>query len=333
LDIYYNSSPIDSDTCDLIKYKETVRFDRYLYGIRIYGVTYPKTWCPYFFKDFDLAHLILLDIINSFLIKNRLNFYNLNSSKVYLEYLFVLELSFIYEHLDEKNLSPDLFHHVKYLSVSGVLNGIQSELFKTFRYLKVIDLGISNLKQLFYGGNKWMNSLNPIEKSFFLIFRNPKGMTSFDSIYEYLDEDLCLFKDFPHEKRVYPHIMSGKKLECSCTLYWLQSNLFRFGNGMTFMTDYSLNYQDDYKEESLRKMFLFCNKTFNWTKCNLKKKFSLCQIVEYDSDQSFHKISFNNDFDVFYIIKFVEFILLVILQPILTIFGIILNASYCTGFA
>ena len=65
-----------------------------------------------------------------------------------------------FEVLDQNNLSPDLFRNVESLGLAGILYGIQVDLFKDFQKLRIIDFAISNLKEFFHLGNKWMNYLN-----------------------------------------------------------------------------------------------------------------------------------------------------------------------------
>jgi len=192
--------------------------------------------------------------------------------------------------LNEKNLSHDLFQRIKYLSIAGVLDGIQASLFKDFYELRVIDFSLSNLKEFFHQGNKWMTYLNKKRligyrqtQSVCLVFRYLKNATSFDSIYEYPDEDFCFFKDFPHERFVYPAIIPGKQLECTCTLYWLQSQIHKFK--ILTVSDYAMNYdENDYSEKSSRKLFLFCNQTsFNSTGCNFDNRLKMCQNINSSS--------------------------------------------------
>ena len=92
--------------------------------------------------------------------KNRVNFHQLNSSTIYLKYLLSLQLIMTFEVLDQNNLSPDLFRNVESLGLAGILYGIQVDLFKDFQKLRIIDFAISNLKEFFHLGNKWMNYLN-----------------------------------------------------------------------------------------------------------------------------------------------------------------------------
>ena len=86
--------------------------------------------------------------------------------------------------------------------MTGVLNGIERELYKDFKDLRKINMVLSNFKEFFQTGNQWMNYLNldvsnkgetVFEKSLRLEFQYISQYVSFDSIYEYPDEDLCLF--------------------------------------------------------------------------------------------------------------------------------------------
>jgi len=134
---------------------------------------------------------------------------------------------------------------------------------------------------------------------------------------------LCLFKDFPHERLVYPIIVPGKRLECTCTLFWLQSNTHFYENVINLIFDYGLNYPQYYDKESIEKAFLYCDESFNSTQCHFDAKFQACNIQE---DFKAHKLlNFDNDFDILYLFKFLQFILLVILLPIFCFIGIVHN--------
>jgi hypothetical protein len=68
---------------------------------------------------------------------------------------------FVY-HVDLKDdlLSPIVFARLNSLDVNGQLDSIQDDLFKDFQKLRIIDFAISNLKEFFHLGNKWMTYLN-----------------------------------------------------------------------------------------------------------------------------------------------------------------------------
>ena len=321
LDVYVDSIRIESEKCDMASYKKSSpSFFQYFFAIRLKNVNYPRKWCPHFFRDFDLDSLELFDITNSFLIKNRLIFFPTNSSVLYIKYLRLLVLSITYENLDRNNLSPDLFKKIRILGITGVINGIESNLFKDFKNLQIIDLGLSNFKEFFHMGIQWMNSLNVDKKHVLrLSFQYLNNIVSFDSIYEYPNEDLCLFKDFPHKNLVYPLLVPRKKLKCTCTIYWLQKNLNDYENEISITYEYSSNY----KGELMVRIFKFCNSSFDSSQeCQFEKRFKMCQIIEYKGG---HKFDFQIDFDILYLIKLLEFNLLVILAPILAFLGIINN--------
>jgi len=341
VDIFYSTLNVYSDSkrvekCDAETYNltSTTTFAQYFFGIRIYNSLYPRVWCPYFFKNFDLGHLILQDITNSFLFQNRLNFYQINSSsKALLTKLNSLQFYLTYESLSVKNLSPLLFQNIKSVGLGGILNGIQTNLFKDLGYLRSIELAISNLKEFFHFGNKWMIYLNVnvsytgqfrinSKQTLRLKFRRLNEATSFNSIYEYPNEDLCLFKHFPHERLVYPIVVPGKKLQCTCTLYWLQLNLSRYENEIKPTTDYTLNYNDESKIYESKEVYKFCNDSFG---CDYKSRLLLCQISSEVLVET-HRFNFDNDDDIFYAIKLVQFVLLVILQPIFCLIGVVNNS-------
>ena len=322
--VYFNSIKISSDKCDLATYNTSANFLKYYYSIAFKNVIYPSKWCPYFFRNFDLVKLGHYGITNSFLIKNRLIFYQLNSSQVYLDYLSVLILEITYENLNRDNLSPDLFRKIEHLGITGILCSIEFDLFKEFKNLKVVDFVLNNLREFFHTRNEWMNYLNlntsnkwtnDVKKAIRLEYRHLSNFVSFDSIYEYPNEDLCLFKDFPHERSVYPLLMPGKRLECTCTLFWLQKNLDRYKTEIIITYEYSSN-----ETYNLVKVFKFCDYSFNVSDCDFEKRFNTCQIIDINNAK--HKLSFDNDFDILYVIKFLEFILLVIMAPIFGFIGI-----------
>jgi len=336
LDAYSNSLLIDADKCDLETYNTTSNYLQYFYGITVYDVYFPKKWCPLFFRNFDLVDIVFFDIKNSFLMKNRVNFHRLNSSNIYLKYLLSLQLIMTFEVLDQNNLSPDLFRNVESLGLAGILYGIQDDLFKDFQKLKIIDFAISNLKEFFHLGNKWMNYLNinvtrintdeDLKRRLLILkFIYLKQTVSFDLMYEYPNEDLCLFKHFPHERFVIPLIIPGRQLECTCTLYWLQSNVHRYKHELKIVNDYKMNYQDVNELYSFKKIYKFCDSSFNSSKCNFDQIFKICQVKNEQAIKSAKKLSFQNDFELFYLIKVLQFILLVILQPIFCFIGIVHN--------
>ena len=103
-------------------------------------------------------------------------------------------------------------------------------------------------------------------------------MSIFNNDYYYPDEDLCLFKDFPHKQLIYPSIVSEKQKECTCTIIWLVKyfNFYLKSDLSEYDANLAKNYQigDDSNVETVRHCFsnrkLFTEKM---TQCNLEENF------------------------------------------------------------
>ena len=341
-DAYAHHTLIDSSNCDLTTYNSTNSFFNSLYGVSFVGVVYPKSVCPYLFENSSIAQMVFTDIRNSFLSKNRLNILELNqtsSIKIRMKHLKALSFILSYEILTSKIFNAKLFGNVEELVIEGVVNGMQSDLFKEIKSLKNINLQINNLKNFFHAGNNWMlfinyyisvnlkskTSIQSNMHNFMRIrFQNSRNFNSFISIYEYPNEDICLFKDFPHNRLVLPILSTGKLLDCTCTLKWLQYYSNIYNEVINIYTDYSDNYQQILLSEQ-NSIFDFCI-NFNATNCNFEKIFKNCRnysIFYIDKSWSFLKL--NNDVDIFYLIKWLQYLLLTLLQPIFSIIGIITN--------
>lgn len=110
---------------------------------------------------------------------------------------------------------------------------------------------------------EWLQSLNSDQSmgsEFKLVLRDTNRS------YEYPDEDFCLFKNFPHEKLVFPIIHSRESLNCSCTLLWLLKN--------------SANYSDQVEIMTLSVRNCTSNETSSWedlmSNCEFENRVSEC---------------------------------------------------------
>ena len=286
----------------------SVNFFNSFYGINFVNTVYPKQWCPYAFINSKIAHLIFADVANSFLKQNRLNFLHLNQSIINLEMKLLEQITFNlqYEILDYHMLNSNLFLKVKMIRINGVLNGIQAELFKQFKSLKNLDIQIDNFKEFFHSGTEWITHLNSgstksfnLEKSanlslseikankFFIRFLYRKEMISFDPLYDYPDEDICLFEKFPHHHLVYAILVPGKMLECTCTLKWLEYYSVLYKRIISLVNDYSHFYDSQLVTNKIN-TFLFCME--DKRDCQFETKFNRCQIIGISNGDSIFKV-------------------------------------------
>jgi hypothetical protein len=297
-------------------------------------VIFPTSICSLIFRDSTMINIYFTDITNSLLVKNRLRFVDAYPSlKLEIKSLKRFYLELYYESLTRDTLNLNIFEHAKSLFLIGILTNIEMELLGNFTNLKVIVFKVNNLNEFFQQDNKWMNCLNmkvnvnlsnsneikqqlKLNKMFILSIYHTKAFQSFIDFYSYPDEDICLFKDFPHSHLVFPLVYPDKKLECTCTLAWL--HLYAFYLKSNFLNEvYSVS-----GEENQTNIYSDCNQNFAKNLCNFDEIFLKCNIKSFKHDS---KGLFRNDVDLMFIIKWLEYILILIVQPILCALAILTN--------
>lgn len=234
-DFYKDDERIDLATCDYINRNELYvsLFDVFNLVSLGENVIYPNEFCACEFKHVNIGVFEVFNLQPD----NRLNFMkipindtfsDLNCSVNNLE-IFNSELD-----LDISLVYPDVFRYLKFLFIQlSTITSIQDEFFKSFGVLKYFKLEIYNLKSLIHKGTGWMRHLNTNIKVNLSdqndLYRDRDNQMILElkdlyKIYDFPDEDFCLFSNFPHDKLVFPIIETKKDLSCSCTLMWLIKN-------------------------------------------------------------------------------------------------------------
>jgi hypothetical protein len=337
LNSYSKGDLIESSKCNLAIFNNSNNFFNSYGTLKFSKVIYPANLCPLMFRNSPVIQMVFGDISNSFIVNNRLSFYPINGTDLNMLHFYFVSFQLSYERLTSVNFNRELFKHIEVLTLSGCLNGIQHDLFKEFKFLKFIDFQIDNFQQFFHTGNKWMNFVNfyvnanlsnqrsveiNIENNFILKFHYLKNILSFSPIYEYPNKDFCLFKTFPHERLVYPLLIPGKELKCTCTIHWLQRYTYIYKS----LINDDISYQDNYQNAQhsfifeINATYNYCNTFFNTSECEFEKKMNNCEIELTEI-----KFGLTNDTDFLFTIKWMQFILLTILQPVLCIIGIFTN--------
>ena len=217
--------------------------DNYFGGLKslhlIANVDYSTSVCPYVFANAILSDLCLQSISNSFIFKNRLAFLPLaaNDSNVdlNLKHFVYVQLTLAYDVLTHALLNAHVFKRVKVMYFSGTIYAIDADLFAHFSDLKLVIMSVENFRDFFHAGTAWMSSLNAgvsVDLANKIEFASKRKRSlqlqlfarssPVYSKYAYPDTDICLFKAFPHRQLVYPSIILGKRVKCSCTILWLQ---------------------------------------------------------------------------------------------------------------
>ena len=195
-------------------------------------VRYPSVVCSIAFGDASANSLTFGDISNSFLHKNRLAF---TSHAFKMKSLVTLGLELYRERISTRLMNKYVFGRVRVLQISCSIAEIDANVFNGFEQLKRIHFGIENLRDFFHKGNTWMHGLNAglnvdltnrtqvkmsLNKAIQLRFSQTKTYVD----YEYWDEDICLFRDYPHSRLVFTLIDmdQSQQAKCTCTVMWIQ---------------------------------------------------------------------------------------------------------------
>ena len=346
-EFYMNETRITDEMCKLANFKnDTNLFGAIQYMRLSTNIYYSKKTCPYVFINSKLVFLQLGHISNSFILKNQLEFVEIDQTNEFSlnnKALNFLSIDLAFENLNLKLINRHVFKYVKKLIIYGVVESIQMDLFLNFKYLNLFCLNLDNLESFLHkSDNSWMKYLNnevnvnisnesEIDKNIyrsFLLEINTKGKesnqsnVSFERFYLYPNEDFCLFKHFPHHHLVYPLIFTGVKLECTCTIMWLIQNL-EFYIDRIESSDYVVvsfydSYEDFYNHTTRACYYSYQN---DINQCNFTERFAYCN----KSDYVISKINPLNDLEVLFDIKWVELIVFLFLQPAICAFGLVTN--------
>ncbi len=256
-EFYLNETRLDQSQCEASTFLPVHYFFKEVSGISFRKVNYPQQMCPLIFAESQVKILIFDDISNSFLTQNQLRFANRKT----VVNVNVVKFLVFYIRVSDEMLNINLFENITEIHFTHIVAHIDVELFGRFRKLKNLHFKLDNFEHFFHSvnGTKWMTHLNEntsfnlltvlgsLKASMMLLrFQHPKNHVSFNRIYTYPNEDICLFKDFPHSRLVYALIESGARLECTCTLQWLQLHARLYASKVKPTYDYALNYVDDY---------------------------------------------------------------------------------------
>jgi len=276
----------NSNWSNFIKNSIIYQFDAY----------YSLNTCPYIFKDTIIASLALFNIRSSYIDSNILSFLKIKNdinSNIFHAGFIVYRA-----HFNDNLFNEAIFKNTKSLYLYGIINSIQTDLFKAFNQMKLIQIHTQHVKQLFSRNNKWFEYLNfhfkPIEnpdedvvlfmkKSIYLMIYQTFPRVTF---YDYPNEDFCFFNKFPHNKLVFPQLRPSHTSNCSCTEIYLIQYSFKFKFAIDFYSNQvkkTYNMFQYYFDDLTDKSFSKCVQSINELnilvkKCDFKLKLEKCKI-------------------------------------------------------
>jgi hypothetical protein len=316
-DFYINNSFISQDMCDTKYFIERkISFFGQVKSVDFNDdIFYRKDTCPFVFTNTQVEELGLSKITNSLIFKNQLEFLDLNETKGFemnLKKMRYFRLGIFNEDITLKILNKFIFKHMFSLEIIGSINRIEDDLFCSFKQIQILSLILDDLKSFFQNGIEWMKhlneNLNSTKKMVFV--RILENMSPFKREYQFPSEDLCLFKEFPHDQLIFPLISAKKRRNCSCTVLWLLKNYDVFYKSPQFRFFYGIDDED--------LTMKYCSLVSS-TQCNFDEKFKYCGNITNPQSNS---LGVYHDFLQF---EWLKLIINVYFQTIFSIFGFIFN--------
>ena len=335
-DFYLNSTTlVTREMCYYTQFDK--KLTNYFGSIKriVFSPFYLSQVCPYVFMNTNLEEVTFNGISNSFIYKNRLEFYNLTETQsLNINKLQTVIFEFDYDHVSLKIVNTLIFSKMVNLIIHGIIYDIQTDFFDFFKEIRCIILSIENIQNFLHSGTKWMNYLNKdihlnvsipsnaihhiMHRAIILELIGARNI--FIKTYDYPNEDICLFKDFPHQQLVYPSIfLENANSKCSCTVIWLiqYSHVYLNKDYSEYDINIKVIYAGLYLNFTARNCYLHRD-LLNQTKtCDFPNRLKNCQFKTTVSFAGMNSIHY---------FKWFEYIFEVYLKPFLCLLGILTNS-------
>jgi len=232
-EIVYENKTIDVTTCNYLAQNEIfVSLVETSSSLILENTRFSTNpYCQYFFNRAKLDYF-KIENLNS---TNKFEF--IDASLVTLRDEFESTVSEFVIEKSDFTLNSNLLDKIVFKNIyifkiaNSSLQDIQQDLFKSFPYMKSLDIELNNFEEFIRSSNNtWLSYLNidvNVDLKNMTDFNNNKDskmqlyLTDLKQGYLYPEEDFCLFKNFPHSKLVVPKINTKPDLQCTCTLLWL----------------------------------------------------------------------------------------------------------------
>jgi hypothetical protein len=339
LDFYINDTLLSKDKCVRENFdRNMISFFGQIQTLALVdNAFYNNKICPHVFMNVRLKRLDLYQIANSLIFMNRLEFLDIGEFDLRTQTLEMYQMHVVHETITLGNLNKNIFKHCKYLIVMGIVETVEKTLFKNFQHIKLVQIKPENFVAFLHAGTQWINALNhDLNIQFEAEFRkNAHRVITLELVdtsgflkdaYAYPDRDFCLFKNFPHSQLIAPVIILGKGgLECTCSLIWLHKYWKRYYQTREYIeyNNYVTFNMDIEKDLESKEICLLEEKNFRllYDKCNFTQMSSKC----LNSTSSVEKIYFQGNINLYFHLKWLQYIIEVFLRPILCLIGLIMN--------
>ena len=232
--------------------------------------------------------------------------------------------------LNHEILEPNMISKAEQILITGTLQSVDEFMFMSFKCIKSIVLALKNTEEFWHSSadHKWLLSVNGrvegdintllkqsnsmylsffLSKSARIVMKNEAA-----SAYDYRNEDICLFRNFPHKHLVFgiiTHLVDDNDIYYgtidTCTMYFVQ----QFTTINSLVSNYfhaNLTYKANLKSE-----------------CNLGALMDNCHSLG-QFQQHVYEHPFNPD-DLTHTLKWIELLGPIITFPIVCFIGLITN--------
>lgn len=256
------------------------------------NIYFPKTLCPILFRNSNIKNMIINDPIGAYGFSSLATptndpIYVLNTNINQIDFTYSPENVIQPQWLDADSIiNPELFIRTDRININSArrLAYIKEDTFQKLPGLRKFELNNVPLKDLLGYNRQWLKHLNyhmvPFDLEYTSLNQSMSGnvfqlLIWTNDDWNFNDEkDICLFRDFPHHRLVFPFLLFSKTtLPCTCTIYWL----YKYFNRYQHL--YNLN-QDVVP--------LHCFKNSYWDRCHFDSLFQkYCPKGKPDPDETY----------------------------------------------
>jgi hypothetical protein len=197
------------------------------------NVLFESKLCPLLFKNSLIHTMSIINPSGAYGFQNVIRSTKssqLNAHIEQLELTFTKNITDRPHWLDSSILNNDMFNNMIRININSAnsLAFIREDAFTGFPKLKRLELKNVHLKELLVRNRQWIKNLNYYQANFDMNnINNVLTQSLSDQIFQLIiwidddwtfndEKDICLFKDFPHQKLVFPFLMNtSKSLPCT----------------------------------------------------------------------------------------------------------------------
>jgi hypothetical protein len=207
------------------------------------NIFFNEPLCPLFFRNSTIKTFGIYDPMGAFGFKQLTTIPSLSQldlQQIINVYVQRVEFSYANNSIQpqwidaQAILNSNMFEYLQQVSLKSARNlaYIQEKTFQLLPNTRMLELKNVKIKELLTRNRLWLKNLNYLMQTYD-IDANNLNISMASNIFQLLiwvdddwafndDKDICLFKNFPHNRLVFPFLLFPKPtLPCTCTIYWL----------------------------------------------------------------------------------------------------------------